>query len=160
MAETWQLQRRNSQSWKSPADEWAAPVFWALVTILAGAAGVFLLLYSLGQPKINPNPGLAAYTPPPGTRLLPLPRKSDAPELAELPPDSPSPLAALAQVQPIEPPAKHDVRPPVHKRPRVDAHENDQRNLGFAQQWNNGNRGWNNSWGNNRSWSGTPKSWF
>jgi hypothetical protein len=163
MAKTWQLQNRKAQNWKSPSDEWAAPLFWVLVTMLAGAACVFLLLYSLGQPKINPNPGLAAYTPPPGTRLIPLPRKSDAPELAELPPApaSPSPLTALAQAQPSEQPAKHDVRLPVQKRPRAEPREYDQR--GFAQ-WNYGYRGgsnsWNNSGSNNRALSGGPKSWF
>jgi hypothetical protein len=161
LQKTLQLQNRKAQDWRSPADEWAAPLFWVLVTILAGAACVFLLLYSLGQPKINPNPGVAAYTPPPGTRLIPLPRKSDAPELAELPPApaSPSSLTALAQAQPTEQPAKHDVRPPIHKRPR--AEPNDQPGLA---QWNygyrGGNNGWTNSGSNNRALSGGPKSWF
>jgi hypothetical protein len=41
--------------------------------------------YWLMQPRVITNPGLAAYKPPPATRLVPLPRKMDAPELAELP---------------------------------------------------------------------------
>ena len=63
--------------------------------------------------------------------------------------------------QPTEQPAKHDVRPPVHKRPRAEPREYDQ--PGFAQ-WNYGYRGGNNSWNNsgsnNRALSGGPKSWF
>ena len=150
MAETW-----KSHAWKPPADEWDAPLFWVLSALLAGAACLFLLLYSLCQPAINLNPGVAAYTPPSGTRLLPLPRKSDAPELAELPPDPPSPLSALAQAQTSDPPAKREIRLPARKRPHSDPHEYDQRGLGF-QQWNFGYRGWSN----NRVWRGTPKSWF
>jgi hypothetical protein len=41
--------------------------------------------YWLMQPRVIPNLGLAAYKPPPATRLIPLPRKMDAPELVELP---------------------------------------------------------------------------
>jgi hypothetical protein len=37
------------------------------------------------QPRVFANPGLAAYKPPPATRLIPLPRKMDAPKLVESP---------------------------------------------------------------------------
>jgi hypothetical protein len=113
------------------------------------------------QPKINPNSGVAAYTPPPGTRLIPLPRRSDAPELVDLPADLPSALSALAQAQTSDQHAKADARPPARKRPRADPGEYDQRKVGFGQQWNFGHSGWSNSgWNNNRSWSSNSRSWF
>jgi hypothetical protein len=142
------------------SDEWAAPLLSVLCAILAAAAGFFLLLYFHCQPTVTFNPGLAAYTPPPATRLVPLPRQSTAPELAELTPAAASPaltassaLTALAQALPSDPPAKR-ARPPAHKRPRAEPGEHDQRNFGFAQQWNSGNRGWsdNRIAGGSRSW--------
>jgi hypothetical protein len=142
-------------------DEWAVPLFWVLCAILTAAGGFFLLLYFLCQPTVTSNPGLAAYTPPPATRLVPLPRQSTAPELADIPPTAPSPaltassaLTALAQAQPSDPPAK-PARPAVRKRPRVEPSEHDQRNFGFAQQWNPGYRGWSD----NRA-AGGARSWF
>jgi hypothetical protein len=143
------------------SDEWAAPLLLVLCAILAAAAGFFLLLYFLCQPTVTSNPGLAAYTPPPATRLVPLPRQSTAPELADIPPAAASPapaassaLTALAQAQPRDPPAK-PARPPARKRPRVEPSEHDQRNFGFDQQWNSGTRGWSD----NRA-AGGPRSWF
>jgi hypothetical protein len=147
-----------AETWKSQSDEWVVPLFWFLSAILAGAACLFLLLYSLSKPTEYANPGIAAYTPPPGTRLLPLPRKSDAPELAELPAEPSSPLSALARAEASEDQAKRDIRPPARKRPRVDPREYDQRRAGYTQQWNGGYRDWNN----NRAWSGGggSRSWF
>jgi hypothetical protein len=143
------------------SDEWAAPVFSVLCAILAAAGGFFLLLYFLCQPTVTLNPGLAAYTPPPATRLVPLPRQSTAPELADIPPAAAPPalsassaLTAFAQAQPSDPPAK-PARPAVRKRPRVEPSEHDQRNFGFAQQWNSGYRGWSD----NRA-AGASRSWF
>ena len=128
--------------------------------IVAGAACVFLALYELSQPTINPNPGLAAYTPPPATRLVPLPRQSDAPELAELPVDLPpapaSALSAMAQAQASDQPVKRDAHPPARKHARVDPGVSDQRKLDYVQPWDSGYRGWSNS----RTFSGGPKSWF
>jgi hypothetical protein len=39
----------------------------AIGIVLAGYAGFFFVLYWLMQPSITPNPGLAAYRPPPKT---------------------------------------------------------------------------------------------
>src|SRR6266849_6271273 len=133
-----------AEAWKSPGDEWAAPLLWVLSALLTGAACLFLLLFSLCQPTINPNPGVAAYMPPPGTLLLPLSRRSDAPELADLPaepssalPAEPSSaLSALAQAQTSAQQPKRDVRPPARKRPRVDPRSYDQGRFGFDQHWN------------------------
>jgi len=46
---------------KPQNDDNVAPLFWVLSLNLAAAACCFLLLYSLFQPTINTNPGLAAY---------------------------------------------------------------------------------------------------
>jgi hypothetical protein len=141
---------------KLPSDDWAAPLLGVSGAFLAGAAGIFLLIFFLCQPSVSPNPGIAAYTPPPATRLVPLPRVSDAPELAELPAETPSPLAALAQARAGDLPAKPPPRPVAGKRPRVEPVEHDQRNAGFAQPWNFGYRGPSNE----HAWSGGPRSWF
>jgi hypothetical protein len=151
MAETW-----ISRTWTSPGDDWATPVLGVLAVMVAGAACVFLLLYDLSRPTISPNPGVAAYTPPPATRLVPLPRRSDAPALADLPGDPESPLTALAQAPASDQPVKRHIPPPVRKRPRGDPRDDAQRKSGFVQQWDYGYRGWNN----NRAFSGGPKSWF
>jgi hypothetical protein len=146
-----------AKPWKSQSDPSAVTQFWILSLVLAGSACIFLPLYSLTQPTIYANPGLAAYTPPPGTRLIPLFRKSDAPELVDLPDVPPPALRAFAQAQTDENQPKADIRPPAHKRtPRVDHRNYEQRRPGDAQQWNYGYRDWNN----NRVLSGGPRSWF
>jgi hypothetical protein len=158
MAGTWKSRTLKAQTWKpwkSPADEWAAPLFGVLGAIMVGASCLFLLLHELCQPTINLNPGVAAYSAPPATRLVPLPRESDAPELADLPPDPASALSAMAQARAGDQPTKRDAHPP-RKRARVDPRDYDQRKFGYVQQPDFGYRGWNNS----RTFSGGPKSWF
>src|SRR5207302_288463 len=57
----------------------------------AALAGVFfLLLYWHMQPSVLPNPGMTVRFAPPGTRVEPLPRKMDAPELAAVQESAPS----------------------------------------------------------------------
>jgi hypothetical protein len=78
-------------------DQSSVSVLYAAGPILAGAAALFLVLYELMQPKVLPNPGLAAYVPPADTRPVPLPRRGD--ELA-----SPlSPSTAFAQASESKP---------------------------------------------------------
>jgi hypothetical protein len=156
MVATWKSRTLKSQALKSPGEEWAAPVFGVLGIIVAGAAGIFLMLQELCQPTINPNPGVAAYTPPPATRLVPLARASDAPELADLAPDPASALSALAQAQASDRRVTRDARSPARKHTRVDPGDSDQRKAGYVQQWDFGYHGSNN----NRTFSGGPKSWF
>jgi hypothetical protein len=138
-------------------DQAAVIQFWILSLILAGVGGFSLLFYSATRPTIYANPGIAAYAPPPGTRLVPLPRTSDAPELVDLPDQAPSPLTALAQAQPNEKPAKPDVRAPARKRPRADPREYEERKAGYAQQWNYGGY---HDWNNTRAGSAGFRSWF
>ena len=78
-------------------DQSSVSVLYVAGPILAGAAALFLVLYELMQPKVLPNPGLAAYVPPADTRPVPLPRRGD--ELA-----SPlSPSTAFAQASESKP---------------------------------------------------------
>jgi hypothetical protein len=160
MTQTWKSPARQPPPRQSPSDEWEAPVFWFLGVFLACAAGLFLVLYSLTQPTRYPNPGVAAYVAPPATRLVPLPRQSTAPELAELPVvDAPSPLTAFAKAKADDQP--NDARPPARKRPRAGPSTSGpstygQRGFGFDQQWDFGSHGTSN----NHVWSGGPKSWF
>jgi hypothetical protein len=55
--------------------------FYISVAALGASGGYWLM-----QPRVIENLGLAVYKPPPATRLIPLPRKSDAPELVDLTP--------------------------------------------------------------------------
>jgi hypothetical protein len=107
---------------KLRSDDCAAPLLGVSGAVLAGAASLFSLIFFLCQPAVSPNPGVAAYTPPAATRLVPLPRISDAPEL---PAETSSGLTALAQAQAGDQPAKPP-RPAARKRPRVDPGERDQ----------------------------------
>jgi hypothetical protein len=79
-------------------EAWTIPVMGYLCGYLAFMAGIFFFLYSQLQPATIANAGQAVYVPPPQTRLIPLARKMDAPELADIPPLS-SALGALAKVE-------------------------------------------------------------
>jgi len=143
------------QRWQSLGDQWNAPVFGFLSVLLAGAAGLFFVLFSLCQPAVYPNPRVAAYEGPPATRLVPLPRQSTAPALADLPVvDPPSPLTAFAKAQPDDQPAKSETLTPARKRPRTDAGTFGQPAYGYAQPWSIGSQGPSN----NHPRSGGPKS--
>jgi hypothetical protein len=143
------------QRWQSLGDQWNAPVFGFLSVLMAGAAGFFFVLFSLCQPTVYPNPGVAAYEGPPATRLVPLPRQSTAPALADLPiVDPPSPLTAFAKAQPDDQPAKSETLTPARKRPRTDASAYSQRGFDSFQPWSFGSQGPSNS----HPRSGGPKS--
>ena len=145
---------------KSQSVEWVVPLFWIVTAILAVVGYFSFLLIYLAQPTILQNPGLTTYTPPPGIPLMPPQRMSDAPELADLPDNTPSPRTALAQAQTDE--KKLNRGAPARNRPRVVPHENDQRTLGYAQQWNYGHFDWNShrAWSGGPKLTGGPKSWF
>jgi hypothetical protein len=83
-------------------EAWTIPVMGYLCGYLAFMAGIFFFLYSQLQPATIANAGQAAYVPPPQTRLIPLPRKMDAPQLADITPLNSS-LEALAKVDPPAP---------------------------------------------------------
>src|SRR5215467_10705250 len=90
-------------------EAWTIPVMGYLSGYLAFMAGIFFVLYWQLQPATIANAGQSAYVPPPQTRLLPLPHKMDAPELAESkPPDYP--LDALAKVEDTAPASKESSR--------------------------------------------------
>jgi hypothetical protein len=95
------MQRRQS----AVQEAWTLPAFGYLSGYLAFMAGIFLFLYWLLQPVTITNAGQSAYIPPPQTRLVPVARKFDAPELLELADTRPlsTSLTALAQVEDAKP---------------------------------------------------------
>jgi len=109
--------------------------------------------YRLMQPRIIPNLGLAAYQPPPGTRLVPLPRKTDAPELADLPPtpvetvgagpDRASPSVEKATVA-------ASPKPVARRKPRPRPADDPASAYAYGGRWGYGDRG-GGSWS---SWRG------
>jgi hypothetical protein len=141
-------------------DECALPFFWGVGTIAALTCAFWFLVVYLSHPTVYPNPGLAAYSPPPGTRLMPLQRQTDAPELVELDVEPSSSVTAVAQAQTSEKHAKPS-RGAVHKRVRAIPRENGERGLGYAQQWN-GYGDWNRNggWSTGRKLTGDPRPWF
>jgi hypothetical protein len=120
--------------------EGTIPLLGGVVACFALMSGIFFLLYWLLQPVKVTNLGLAAYSPPPNTHLEPLPRKMDAPEVAEL--DVVSPQHALAQAPTIaeaEPPPKREARPPAPKRQRAAKPRREPQPRGYAYGgWNQG----------------------
>lgn len=77
---------------------------------------------------------MAAYHPPPGTRLVPVPRKNEAPELASLPESSGTSFAEAPI--PAEPPKP--AKPAVRERPKkivaAKPRRNIERERTYAQQ--------------------------
>jgi hypothetical protein len=101
---------------------------------------IFLTFFSfllwLSKPVILANPGMAAYKPTPATRLEPVLRKMDAPEVAALPETAPE--AERAQANVAEPRShKQDVRPQIRKRTRVVARRQHQQPAYAAIQGGN-----------------------
>ena len=50
------------------------PMLYYLIKLSLFAGAFFVFLIWLFQPIVIENPGVAAYQPPPGTRLVPLPQ--------------------------------------------------------------------------------------
>jgi hypothetical protein len=123
-----------------------------LTGYLALMAGIFLFLYWLLQPVRIVNAGQSVYIPPPQTRLIPLPRKMDAPELMETAETAPpvSPLAALAEAPA---PSNSDSGRPTKKRHRAEAAQREARRgyvverssayyRSYDRYWQRSYRGW------------------
>jgi len=88
------MQRRRT----AVQEAWTIPAMGYLSGYLVFMTGIFLFLYWLLQPVAITNAGQSAYIPPPQTRLVPLARKMDAPELVDVADAKLSVLNALAQV--------------------------------------------------------------
>lgn len=114
------------------------PLLGYLAAYSGLATAFFFLLFWLMQPRMIPNPGMAAHFAPAATRLEPLPRKRDAPALVEVPELSRPVAFAQEDLNKVreERPNK-DVRAPVRKRSRtVVRREYQEPAHGYAQQWN------------------------
>jgi len=143
------MQRRRT----AVHEAWTLPVMGYLSVYLAFMAGIFVLLHWLLQPATIVNAGSAIYVPPPLTRLEPLPRKMDAPEVAEL--EAQSPLQALAKGDieetqapppPVEPRRRSKKRQPIEAAPREPrrtyAAERNVRYRAYDQSWQRNYRTW------------------
>ena len=85
-------------------EAWTLPAMGYLSGYLAVMAGIFVFLYWLLQPVTITNSGPSAYIPPPQTRLVPVARKMDAPDLVQAADLQPlNVLNALAQVEDAKP---------------------------------------------------------
>jgi hypothetical protein len=132
-------------------EAWTIPVMGYLSGYLAFMAGIFFILYWQLQPATIANAGKSAYVPPPQTRLIPLARKMDAPELAEIPPLA-SPLEALARVEDTPTPSSSESRRHAKKRHRTEtAHRETRRGYAYEgsayyrspdRYWQRGYRSW------------------
>src|SRR5437016_13391701 len=129
-----------------PSVDCVAPIAACLLIFVGVASLGFLGGYRLMQPRILPNPGLAAYEPPPATRLIPLPHKTDAPELAELPPAAAVSVAAQAEPEKVERKSVVATAAVTHKRPRPRPQPDPFSGFAYAD----GGR-WGGSWA---SWGG------
>jgi hypothetical protein len=113
---------RARASWKSQSPEFGASMLSVFGVLFVGAAVLFVFLYDLLQPPTIPHPGLAAFSPPAGTRLIPLPRVSNAPLLeqglapAPLPSQPSSALSARAQADARQ---STNLALPARQRPRT-----------------------------------------
>src|SRR3954470_1897561 len=74
-------------------DDWTYPAMYMAIKLSLFAAAFFGFVFWLYQPNVIENPGVAAYQPPPGTRLVPLPRMVEAPEIIQIP-SADSPMVA------------------------------------------------------------------
>jgi hypothetical protein len=73
-----------AMSFETQVDDWTYPVMYSLIKLSLSAAVFFAFLIWLYQPRVLENPGVAAFQPPPATRLVPAPRKMDPPEIFEI----------------------------------------------------------------------------
>jgi len=119
-----------------------------IIAILLG--GSYYALFDLSKPTVYPNPGVEAYHSPEATRLVPLPRVSDAPEVAAEPVGEAASESAsvLPQAPAPHAPAK-EAAAPSHKSTRTSQNA-DPRGL---QRWDNfrSSQSWN-SFGYARQW--------
>jgi hypothetical protein len=132
-----------------PSVDFAAPLAACLLVLVSLAGLGFLAGSWLMQPRVLPNVGLAAYQPPPGTRIIPLPRKMDAPELAELPvavvASEPDPTPEQVEVKPVA------TNPPVvHKRPKPRPQPDPYSGYAYADHGRWGGGSWANGGGGGR----------
>jgi hypothetical protein len=122
-------------------EAWTIPVMGYLCGYLAFMAGIFFFLYSQLQPATIANAGQAAYVPPPQTRLIPLARKMDAPELADIAPLN-SALGALAKVEDAPTPSHNESGRRAKKRHRTETAQRETRRSYRAVSYGSYDRSW------------------
>ena len=118
----------------------------AVGLILGAYAGLFFVLYWLMQPSITPNPGLAAYRPPPKTVV----HYADSPWVPPTPSEA-LPIAAATEPAPevaksaiTEEPKKETNKQEARTTPRRARPVREQPNpfWGYASSRSSGSRPW------------------
>lgn len=124
---------------------------------VAGYAGFFLILYWLMQPSITPNPGLAAYRPPPKTVV----HYADSPWVPPAP--EPFPIRAAERAPPVakssvtEEPKKEAKKPERRPTARQTQPVAQQPNP-FWGGWGQGQASWGQGQASSRGSGSRP--WF
>jgi hypothetical protein len=120
------------------------PLLYGLVVFLTPAACLFMLLYWLMQPTVRPNLGMAAYQPPSGTRVEPLPPKIENVQLPDLLAHN---FSAFAAAEPEKPqvaapvaPVKREARGPARERPKPRPQQREYHDPSNNFAWGNNNR--------------------
>jgi hypothetical protein len=114
------------------------------VTVYLTVLGLLALwFYSLFQPQYTPNPGLAAYKPPPATVIGEMPARllaqhSQAPPPAEIESPAEEPTPTVVESKPERTVAVAQPKRPKAKRPRE--RDNPYRDYARAYPWYGGYR--------------------
>ena len=135
------------------------PALCLVGVIAMVVGGPYYALFHLSKPTVYPNPGVAAYQPPPATRLVPLPHVSDAPEIAAEP-SSPSGLPATSPLTAFAQSSK-EAAPPERKHaraPRADSRVIDYAPSGYAQS-GYAQPGYTQTWGSSGYAQSSGGSW-
>ena len=141
------MQRRRT----AVQEAWTIPAMGYLSGYLVFMTGIFLFLYWLLQPVTITNAGQSVYIPPPQTRLVPLARKMDAPELADVADAKLSVLNALAQVDDVRPPSTSESGRRAKKRQRTETATREVRRT-YAVERNLSYRSYARYWPRSHRW--------
>ena len=124
-------------------DENSAAVFIPFVVYSAAFGLLALWFYSLFQPQYIPNPGLAAYKPPPATVISEMPARLlaqhwEAPPPAEIESPVEEPTLTVVESKPERTIEVKEPKRPKAKRPRE--RHNPYRDYAAAYPWYGGYR--------------------
>jgi hypothetical protein len=135
------------------------PALCLIVTIATLLSGAYYALFVLSKPTVYPNPGVEAYHLPAATRILPLPRVSDAPDVAigEASPGGEPASSSTRQASAAPQPPAKEAAPPTHKA--AHASQSASRRTFATQHWDNfaSSQAWN-SFGYVRQWDNSYRN--
>jgi hypothetical protein len=134
------MQSRPRVNFEPRLSDELGPAVCIIATVAIFLGGSYYALFDLSKPTAYPNPGVESYHLPAATRILPLPRVSDAPAIAIEPAPSGGESASTALAQASTPAPAKDAAAPSHKATHPTP-ESDPRaaqawsSFGYAPQW-------------------------